>query len=148
MRQKKEGITPARAGTTGIKKAVNVTLGDHPRSRGNNFGDKSVTFSTSGSPPLAREQPDDDIGHGLEYGITPARAGTTKSGVQPSAGFQDHPRSRGNNFQINIAVRIVSGSPPLAREQLNMVDRFYVRIGITPARAGTTSGTTIKPISG
>ena len=95
-----------------------MTLGDHPRSRGNNFGDKSVTFSTSGSPPLAREQPFESQADAAGLGITPARAGTTHgragktgvSGITPARagttnfvirGFdaiRDHPRSRGNNI--------------------------------------------------
>ena len=48
------GITPAYAGNTGIKKAINVTLGDHPRLRGEHVGKADTNACTIGSPPPTR----------------------------------------------------------------------------------------------
>ena len=51
---------------------------------------------------------------------------------------RDHPRLRGNNF-ISLSLSLsLSGSPPLAREQLNKICIPELARGITPACAGTT----------
>ena len=52
--------------------------------------------------------------------------------------IEDHPRSRGNNRVLYGANEVDRGSPPLAREQRPGNDGVPDRIGITPARAGTT----------
>jgi len=51
---------------------------------------------------------------------------------------EDHPRSRGNHFRIVFSVSVNIGSPPLAREPLVDEAQGRYRVGITPARAGTT----------
>ena len=49
-------ITPAHAGTT-FSKATGCNIKqDHPRSRGDNFGDGDGVFYIPGSPPLTRGQ--------------------------------------------------------------------------------------------
>ncbi len=94
---------------------------------------------TLGSPPLARELPG-SAGEFISAGrITPARAGTTLMrcrGVLPSA---DHPRSRGNYFAASGERLRHTGSPPLARELPKLNGYARNGVGITPARAGTTS---------
>ena len=91
------GITPARAGTTGILKSHSVLIRDHPRSRGNNFYVSALVGVDIGSPPLAREQREYNRQSRKSSGITPARAGTTLSLCVFALFFRDHPRSRGNN---------------------------------------------------
>ena len=53
--------------------------------------------------------------------------------------MQDHPRSRGNNNGSGETESVTAGSPPLAREQLILNIFAHYFLGITPARAGTTS---------
>ena len=71
--------------------------------------------------------------------ITPARAGTTFHSEIDLCHFGDHPRSRGNNFQIGRFNFFSPGSPPLAREQRLKTSSGRSAARITPARAGTTS---------
>ena len=70
-------ITPARAGTTALRKSQKATNEDHPRSRGNNQCNPCAWVAHKGSPPLAREQRILTIRMLQQSRITPARAGTT-----------------------------------------------------------------------
>ena len=70
-------ITPARAGNTTTFVPHLLLMEDHPRSRGEYYGNAYVWIQREGSPPLARGI------HRWEYiflvyvRITPARAGNT-----------------------------------------------------------------------
>ena len=114
------------------------TARDHPRSRGNNERKIFPTFAIIGSPPLTREQPrinDEAVAY---VGITHAHAGTTNPHATGAGGFEDHPRSRGNNYSSTRACFTVKGSPPLTREQLTAVHARMRARRITHAHAGTT----------
>ena len=94
---KLDGITPARAGTT-LSDSKPLTLEqDHPRSRGNHLSLRSYSRHNQGSPPLAREPLFPCVHRVVEVRITPARAGTTRSGTVLPSFRGDHPRSRGNH---------------------------------------------------
>ena len=133
------GITPARAGTTFLFPPCCTVAWDHPRSRGNNSAALRLTEANRGSPPLAREQLTCIIRLRNNGGITPARAGTTAFWFFCWRGFQDHPRSRGNNQRPILKLGRIRGSPPLAREQPQLIIVTIAIPRITPARAGTTS---------
>ena len=108
--------------------------------RGNNTASWIVVAFALGSPPLAREQHQRQRGERRASGITPACAGTTVSNYDHESKREDHPRLRGNNFRaVSIAV-LSLGSPPLAREQPRATSSYQDRSGITPACAGTTTG--------
>ena len=109
--------TPARAGPAFGVGMWALPSGDHPRSRGNNQIHCYLDLSLPGSPPLAREQPACLCVLRNHTGITPARAGTTRSGFGNRRKSQDHPRSRGNNPPVTALRNFSRGSPPLAREQ-------------------------------
>ena len=111
---------------------------DHPRLRGNNIESGKGVHNITGSPPLAREQ-QVRAGHVCPYqGITPACAGTTCRSHSSSSSVQDHPRLRGNNVNASTGEELGTGSPPLAREQLQQNSIFIRCLRITPACAGTT----------
>ena len=94
-----------------------------------------------GSPPLARERPEEERSNILGVGITPARAGKTSALMSSYAAPGDHPRSRGKDFALCTILPWLPGSPPLARERLfRDYDKRY-STGITPARAGKTRDT-------
>ena len=131
-------ITPARAGTTPVCLFVPCEIRDHPRSRGNNLRLSVHLVNDVGSPPLAREQRKRNRQNHTGIRITPARAGTTRPRRQLLRRPEDHPRSRGNNHEIQTVAGRHSGSPPLAREQLPVSEEFVFHTRITPARAGTT----------
>ena len=132
------GSPPARAGTTYCIQFDCVYKWDHPRSRGNNPPPTFLPLRPRGSPPLAREQLKKTSGFVKCLRITPARAGTTHHRILALPNKQDHPRSRGNNSIFRRHCVMYWGSPPLAREQHELVKCSKGMTGITPARAGTT----------
>ena len=53
--------------------------------------------------------------------------------------MRDHPRSRGDNFFVDLSLPRLEGSPPLTRGQLGYAKLVSLVCRITPAHAGTTS---------
>ena len=92
-----QGITPARAGKTGLRSPRLHSPWDHPRSRGKDTLSCTRTLLLLGSPPLARERPGYSSGATGTERITPARAGKTPRQPHEAAMFRDHPRSRGKD---------------------------------------------------
>ena len=70
-------ITPASAGKTLSKAAIDIGYQDHPRECGKNSVLFALVLSNLGSPPRVREKHWSGIIRGTEYGITPASAGKT-----------------------------------------------------------------------
>ena len=132
------GITPARAGRTGITCGGMKMYADHPRSRGKDKFRYSKIKRQTGSPPLAREGLYSSNRKSYIHRITPARAGRTLKEMSREIRQEDHPRSRGKDFEFLLHCPRQPGSPPLAREgQLNCLTHIH-RHRITPARAGRT----------
>ena len=71
-------------------------------------------------------------------GITPARAGKTRSARPLSALKWDHPRSCGKDPGLTVQSLSRLGSPPLVRERRARAMADTRERGITPARAGKT----------
>ena len=114
-------IIPARAGFTGTGSLSQLTISDHPRSRGVYWNQHELQQRNRGSSPLARGLLDVHIAGLPRNGIIPARAGFTQDLRGREAPSADHPRSRG--------VYVVSTRLCRWRE------------GIIPARAGFTGCT-------
>ena len=115
-----KGITPARAGNTDSGYTTLQGGWDHPRSRGEYSARATAFFSVMGSPPLARGI------HVIEFSSCTAPG--------------DHPRSRGEYASPPLLGTLPRGSPPLARGiQFSIIAKRRL-CGITPARAGNTSG--------
>ena len=133
-------ITPARAGKTSPRAVGRQACGDHPRSRGENVAHLVEPCQRVGSPPLARGKRQPPREEYLVLGITPARAGKTRSAAPGTATARDHPRSRGENTANVLRAIGDSGSPPLARGKQPRRVPLGDRSGITPARAGKTHG--------
>ena len=90
-----DGIIPARAGFTSLRRPQSGRRRDHPRSRGVYPIPSPDPGPHFGSSPLARGLPvlwSPAIG---ACGIIPARAGFTDGGDVECDGVEDHPRSRG-----------------------------------------------------
>ena len=92
-----QGITPARAGKTDSVRLAEDRLWDHPRACGENSFVKFPIKMSLGSPPrvrgklyLLRDSLD-------RIGITPARAGKTRSSILNTVSRKDHPRACGEN---------------------------------------------------
>ena len=131
-------ITPACAGTTFRTHPQRCPHWDHPRLRGNNLKCGSLRFPKMGSPPLAREQPQEAVLFDRGHRITPACAGTTELLSGALRAVEDHPRLRGNNDAEQQTADTDMGSPPLAREQPKTKVPAMPPTRITPACAGTT----------
>ena len=71
-------------------------------------------------------------------GIIPARAGTTQTLFHQHLSFWDHPRSRGDYSDGIATLNLCLGSSPLARGLLYPAPQYFRKLGIIPARAGTT----------
>ena len=135
---RKEGITPACAGTTFRHEKSPESGGDHPRVCGNHFVEPDTAVAAGGSPPRVRE-PQRAYYSPIDGGrITPACAGTTWHERYRHGACRDHPRVCGNHCHVMVPLRIFGGSPPRVREPLVGFSLALCFCGITPACAGTT----------
>ena len=75
------GLIPAHAGKTGVAKTEKVTVGAHPRSRGENPGCETVRPLTAGSSPLTRGKHAAGSDGGGRSGLIPAHAGKTSPSI-------------------------------------------------------------------
>ena len=91
------GIIPAHAGKTAGRGFLVGRVGDHPRSRGENFCPRFTHLSSEGSSPLTRGKPFVRLSLSLYMGIIPAHAGKTSNLAWQVFQPRDHPRSRGEN---------------------------------------------------
>ena len=109
------GLIPAHAGKTGSTRGYPRRFGAHPRSRGENAVSRVVAFFEKGSSPLTRGKHPSDREHAPPVGLIPAHAGKTQrtSPFRPSR--TAHPRSRGENNNLDGAAEATPGSSPLTR---------------------------------
>ncbi len=132
------GIIPARAGSTRWCGTLSSCSWDHPRSRGEHLRPARHRYLMAGSSPLARGAPASSLASSTTPRIIPARAGSTNTATEDHAGTGDHPRSRGEHSVPTGVTRMCWGSSPLARGAPIMVFDCSGRVGIIPARAGST----------
>ena len=130
------GITPACAGNSSGCSRSSVGRWDHPRLRGEQNGDGTVTVGGVGSPPLARGTVVPHAGGCAEAGITPACAGNSRWNCGRTPWAWDHPRLRGEQADSRSLSFGVQGSPPLARGTACHLAGHGGGLGITPACAG------------
>ena len=136
------GLIPARAGTTLYVPRLGVSVGAHPRSRGDHTCTAVRRRGFVGSSPLARG-PRYHYSRGARpCGLIPARAGTTRWSLFCGLVYRAHPRSRGDHLSHAVTRFQVVGSSPLARgPQCTPAGLLQAR-GLIPARAGTTKYST------
>ena len=108
-------ITPAYAGNTLSVPFPRRPLGDHPRLRGEYFGNIEIEFFGKGSPPLTRGIPQVQGKSTSLRGITPAYAGNTLYILGRLSSSRDHPRLRGEYNEKQRLDYMELGSPPLTR---------------------------------
>ena len=110
-------ITPAHAGTSGVRLAKTNSLQDHPRTRGDKLLYLVNLFCMKGSPPHTRGQVSSVADVVAPTGITPAHAGTSDHGHDEERNQEDHPRTRGDKLLALMVVYSLAGSPPHTRGQ-------------------------------
>ena len=96
-----EGITPAHAGKTELRRPRDFDGRDHPRACGENY--QTIVFPPSwrGSPPRMRGKQSRKSRGRHSPGITPAHAGKTVNDSEQGSHAQDHPRACGENAKEN-----------------------------------------------
>ena len=134
------GITPAYAGNTWTLSTGQNRTWDHPRLRGEHFFRYRPQLLQMGSPPPTRGTRTYVGSHAVCVGITPAYAGNTPAVLRCVVQCQDHPRLRGEHFDVSNAISNWSGSPPPTRGTQKYTHFLCLPYGITPAYAGNTCG--------
>ena len=92
------GLIPAHAGKTRVIIGVFTIPRAHPRSRGENPGATTNSYTVKGSSPLTRGKHAGGHAAAVGPGLIPAHAGKTVGSLQPGATTKAHPRSRGENI--------------------------------------------------
>ena len=138
-------ITPACAGNRQCDNLLHTCGWDHPRLRGEQLPSVRHGAGDKGSPPLARGTVSKVIVPLDTVGITPACAGNRVYTASRPSRPADHPRLRGEQFQLSLLAVWDSGSPPLARGTAAPNTLPSARAGITPACAGNSFQT--RPVT-
>jgi hypothetical protein len=108
-------ITPACAGSSPCRPWPSPARSDHPRMRGEQYGQPGEPSTTPGSPPHARGAARVPSLTASAQGITPACAGSSRRQHLWVEDDEDHPRMRGEQGGILVADGRLIGSPPHAR---------------------------------
>ena len=135
-------LTPARAGNTPAASVGCRRSWAHPRTGGEHSTAADASGSTSGSPPHGRETQHQCGQRRHDRGLTPARAGNTPLRGLTSGRTGAHPRTGGEHITTAVGVACFVGSPPHGRGTLQGQRPGGDDVGLTPARAGNTSGWT------
>ena len=109
------GLIPAHAGKTRHSAGGGACHAAHPRSRGENAGDRPLSARPRGSSPLTRGKLRLVVGRHIVAGLIPAHAGKTGVILRASLPVPAHPRSRGENVARCSPVTLTWGSSPLTR---------------------------------
>ena len=138
----RQGLIPARAGSTHSVSQVYKMTWAHPRPCGEHAVPSTAHPSCGGSsPPVrgAQHTSDEEL---LKFGLIPARAGST-SGTRrwylpPGA----HPRPCGEHSLLQMRSLLHLGSSPPVRGAQHVHIPEPAPRGLIPARAGSTVGCT------
>ena len=135
---KLKGLIPAHAGKTCIAGNAVLTVGAHPRSRGENIKAAVSVVVEWGSSPLTRGKLSTQRLDGLLTGLIPAHAGKTPSSASKRWAAPAHPRSRGENGRAPRISAPHTGSSPLTRGKQRVDLGGCVEVRLIPAHAGKT----------
>ena len=101
-RLRREGITPACAGSRSRSRRTAPGRSDHPRMRGEQSRSTSRRVPGGGSPPHARGAATSPFRCAGEPGITPACAGSRAPSATIITTSPDHPRMRGEQLDGDL----------------------------------------------
>ena len=133
------GIIPARAGSSHRHHTIRPKYRDHPRACGEQNLPNTSAVPIGGSSPRVRGAELFCSGDGLEKGIIPARAGSSKWITSFQQTIRDHPRACGEQDQATRQPQIRRGSSPRVRGAVLTYETDAETYGIIPARAGSRS---------
>ena len=131
-------IIPACAGSTRWRCSRADRCRDHPRMRGEHNSGVGEVGKPGGSSPHARGAHGGVDLPSFTGGIIPACAGSTNMMLFPVANVRDHPRMRGEHYQVLARIAPSLGSSPHARGARDIAEIVARAQGIIPACAGST----------
>ena len=108
-------LIPAHAGKTSSGVCRAYPAWAHPRSRGENATMGSRARRNPGSSPLTRGKLSFVRSNTIHPRLIPAHAGKTNTAGRARMSPRAHPRSRGENHIMCLAMQDVIGSSPLTR---------------------------------
>ena len=132
------GLIPAHAGSTIFAARSLITIGAHPRSRGEHDGSVRTLCTECGSSPLTRGARIPAFRLVFRRGLIPAHAGSTAGSCIESCSSWAHPRSRGEHVVRKTYALSGVGSSPLTRGAHGPRLRLPLGLGLIPAHAGNT----------
>ena len=156
------GLIPAHAGKTMRLSQQGLITRAHPRSRGENRGGDLLRDVREGSSPLTRGKRLGDLAALDRQRLIPAHAGKTSTHDRKRSSLEAHPRSRGENLQIqvdgNLSDRLIPAhagktAVPLARRRYTRAhprSRGENRVlrGVALVVGGSSPLTRGKPLQG
>ena len=131
-------IIPAYAGSTSRKSPERSSRRDHPRIRGEHSYPAWTSRLEGGSSPHTRGARVSATPPGSSARIIPAYAGSTDPRLRARISEPDHPRIRGEHFQLGGGVVVACGSSPHTRGAHAFDESPDDFLGIIPAYAGST----------
>ena len=132
------GLIPAHAGKTPTRRPSSRCSWAHPRSRGENRRTAACPRICWGSSPLTRGKQAPPPPCRVQEGLIPAHAGKTSRGTGGRLHRRAHPRSRGENRDLDDNMRTALGSSPLTRGKPSIHGPHRAQEGLIPAHAGKT----------
>ena len=133
------GIIPAYAGSTGCSGLGSGLRPDHPRIRGEHQYSSTMIIARSGSSPHTRGARRPPTSPTELAGIIPAYAGSTARRKPQRKKEPDHPRIRGEHFQVYLERHYACGSSPHTRGARGTSRSKLTPRRIIPAYAGSTT---------
>ena len=112
---------------------------DHPRVCGEQLGDNVQMVDTTGSSPRVRGAVRDALATVDDVGIIPAHAGSSHPSSRYRRCSRDHPRACGEQTLTAALVSSAMGSSPRVRGAVCRCVCGICRVGIIPARAGSST---------
>ena len=123
-----------------------MQLRDHPRMCGEHKSKTRAMKHRAGSSPHVRGAPRKGTGAPSDSGIIPACAGSTLNRSGEGSYLRDHPRMCGEHVGAFDVGADDAGSSPHVRGARRTSSNRFVRRGIIPACAGSTSSLTLVAV--
>ncbi|EFF79632.1 hypothetical protein HMPREF0970_01425 [Schaalia odontolytica F0309] len=134
-----EGLIPAHAGRTWLRRFPMTGRTAHPRSHGENEALAASDATDKGSSPLTRGKHVAGVRRGAGGRLIPAHAGKTSTASRALVGVSAHPRSRGENVGRRAVATSWRGSSPLTRGKRYRERDAAAGTRLIPAHAGKTT---------
>ena len=136
------GSSPRMRGTPGARHPLRHHAGIIPAHAGNTCKSPCVPWSRRDHPRACGEHGIVHSRYGRCAGIIPAHAGNTACNRPPPLSRQDHPRACGEHPSCRSFPCLTRGSSPRMRGTPVIGNSIQPALGIIPAHAGNTWGST------